>query len=507
MMGAGVLAKVDRSRWIGIAVVAGLWAFSVAAKLPVLGAPAYWDEGLHYWTAKHLGQGFDRMTDLWGNPVGTPEYLVFQRPLFYVLFWLPAQGGFSSFRVAHALAASVLAPLAYAVLRAHGARRPAAVLAGVAVALVPSLAMWGNLGLMDSLMTAWLALLLWARATGRDGLMFVAAVAAVWTKETAFAAVLGLLAFEAARAWMDGRAAFAPLRLDGRVTALAWAAAVAPWPLVWAVMHDLALPGAVNHGSVQPVLDRMFGSLWLVPVLVVGLASRRSRFLCAFALAAGAFLVGLQLAARDVPQWYEVPTTFFALVACAAAGDALWRARPRRGLAWGRAVPAGVALLVTYLLVALPNGDARDALRPLSGDGGNSLAGSWAFETGIRDAELHAAFAAVPLEMRPDVYDIDIAAPAMYVPFADEAGHIYWDSSWIRTLIEIDTAPAAHRIEANGTWTVVDRSDLPFAAAVLDVYADCIRYENPGFVAIEGSACAGRADRLEAAWRERDPRF
>lgn len=473
-------------------------------KWPILEAPPYWDEGLHYWTARHLGTGYGVMSDLWGNPIGTPQYLLFQRPLFYLLFWAPSQAGFEAFRVTHAIAASLLAPLAYAILRAHGASRPAGALTGLAVAVLPSLVTWGNLGLMDSLMAFWVGVMLWARAMRRHALLLAAALAAVWTKETAYAAVVGLLAFEAIAGWIRGSVSFAPLRLDARVSALAWAALLAPWPLVWAVMHDLALPGAENHGSALPVLDRMFATPWLAPVLVLGLLRARSRFFAGFALAAGALLLLLQTAARDVPQWYEVPTAFLALVACGAAADAWWRdGRP----AWTRPAPALLCVLLVYLLVMLPNSDARDRLRPLSGDGGNSLAGSWEFEMEIRDADLHAAIAALPLADAPDLYVVDVAPAAMFGPVTEQARHVYWDSSWARQFIEVDVQLAGRRVEDNATWTLLDRGDLPLVSAIEEVYADCIRHQNAGFTVIQGSACAGRAQRLEDAWRERDPRF
>lgn len=493
-------------RWVGPALALGLWALGFAIKIPVLGSPPYWDEGLHYWTAKHLGDGYDAITDVYGNPVAAPQALVFQRPLFYLAFWLPAQGGFEAFRVTHAVAASLLSPLAYLLLRGHGVRRPFAAAAGVAVAVVPQLAMWGALGLMDSLMTAAIAVMLWARATHRSGVLFAASVAAVWTKETAYAAVVGLLAYDAVRGWIAGRVGLAPLRLDGRTSALAWAALVAPWPLVYAVMQDLAMPGAANHGSALPVLDRMFTTPWLLPILVLGLWPRRSRSLCAFALAAGLFLLALQLASRDVPQWYEVPTAFFALAGAGAAADAWWREAPRR-VRWSTPAPAAVAVLLVYLLVMLPNSPERDRLRPFSGDGGNSLAGSWAFEMDIRDRELHDAIAAIPLHERPDVVDVDVAVPAMFVPIVEQARDVYFDSSFVRTLVDVDLQALAGRIESNATWTILDRSDYPLAKALDETYADCVRFQNAGFTVFEAAGCAGRGERLEDAWRAHDPRF
>lgn len=485
-------------------MLASLWGAAILVKWPVLGTQPYWDEGLHYWTARHLGMRWDAITNVWDLPWGAPEHLLFQRPLFYLAFWLPAQGGFETFRVTHAVAASALAPLAYLVVRAHGARRPTGILAGLAVATLPGLAMWGTVGLMDSLMTAAIAVMLWARATGRHRLLFAASVAAVWTKETAYAAVVGLLILEAWKGHRAGTCTFAPLRLDARVSALAYAAAIAPWPLMWAVAHDLALPGAENHGSIIPVLEHVWLTPWLVPVLLVGLLPARSRFLSAFGLAAGGFLLALQVAARDVPAWYYVASTYFTVLGAASAADAWWRTSSQ---AWARPAPAAVAVLLVGLLVLLPNSPERDALRPLSGDGGNSLVGSWDYELRIRDADMDAAIATIPLDKSTDVLVIDLAPPALYVRLVEPARQVYWDSSEVRTFLELDTGALAARIEDNATWTLVDRSDLPMTLALEETYAECLRYENVGYSVYKGADCAGRGDRLEAAWREHDPRF
>lgn len=493
-----------RRRWIGFGIGLGLWALAVAVKLPVLHSPPYWDEALHYWTARHLGPGPRTMTDLWGNPTGAPEHLVFQRPLFYLLLAAPAQGGFQAFRTAHALLASALAPVMYGLLRAHGVRRPAAILAGIATALVPDLAMWGTLGLMDSLMTVAVAGLLWARAKDRHGSMFVLAVAAVWIKETAYAVVLGLLAVDAIRGWIAGRVRLAPLELDGRTTAMAWAAALAPWPLMWAMAHDLALPGSTNHAAAAPVADHLFGSLWLLPVLLLGLVRRRSRFLAAFTLLGGVFLLALQAAGRDVPLWYMVPTVAFAVAATAATADAWWRPPT-----WPAAMPwpALAAIAVVALLVLLPNSPARDGLRPLAHDGGNDLAGAWRFERDLRDGDLRAVLAGIPWGERPVIFDVDIYPAVFFGPVMERSEHVYFDSSFVRQFVEVDVEPAADRIEDPATWTVVFHSDLPYTQAIVETYGDCVEVDTPTYFLVHGAECAGRASQLEQAWREHDPRF
>lgn len=496
----------DRPRHL-VPILGGLWLIAFAAKWPILGVPAYWDEGLHYWTAKHLGQGYAAITGLWGIPLGAPTALVFQRPAFYLAFALPAQFGFEAFRVAHAFAASVMAPLAYLLLRAHGSPRWAGVVAGLAVATVPPLVLWGNLGLMDSLMTSAVAAILIVRTTPRHLLLSILCVVAVWIKETAYFAVLVLLGIEVVKGLRDRTASLWPIRMGPRLSAISWAAALAPLPLLWAMAHDLPLPGTQNHDLPLALLDRVLLSPWLVAIIASGLAFVRVRPLSIAALTGAAFLLALQLAARDVPQWYEVPTTFLAIVAAVASAHAvakfLWKSRWRVA-GWA---PGAATLAILMAAVLVPAGSGRELLHPISGDGGDSLPGIWNFEQNIRDRDLHSTIAAIPLATHPDVFALDLAPPALYVPIVEQAQKAWWDSTSIRAYLPLDVPSVAHRMEANHTWTLIEANGKPLTIAIQQTYADCRTHASARYELFEAGPCAGRAAQLEAAWRAADPNF
>jgi hypothetical protein len=342
-----------------------------------------------------------------------------------------------------------------------------------------------------------------ARATDRPLLLGAAAVATVWTKETAYGAVLLFLLIDLVAGLRDGSVSLWPLRMGKRLTALSWAAVLAPLPLVYAMAHDLALPGAPNHGSAVPLLDMVLLTPWLLPFIAIGLRVPRIRPLAITSLVSAGFLVALQLAARDVPQWYEVPTTFFAVVAAIAGAHAAWQARwPWSTLRWA---PMMVVAALLVVAVVVPAGAGREILRPLTHDAGDSLSGTWNYELNIRDRDLRDVRAQIPLAQHPDVLAIDLASPGLFVPIVEEAHHVYADSSFIRTLVPFEVEGLAERIEANGTWTLLDVTDLPMNQAIVQVYADCLVYQNPTYDLYVGAPCAGRAARLEAAWRAIDP--
>ncbi len=492
-------------RWLGPALAAALWLLAIALRWPILDAPPYGDEGLHWWTARHLGHRLDVVEDLWGHDLGGAPHLVLQRPLFYVALALPAQAGFQAFRAAASLGAALLAPAGYAALRAHGIRRPAAVAAGIGLAAVPPLVSWGNFALMDGWMAAFLLGVLWARGARRPAAAFAFAVAAAWTKETALLFLAALLAADVAVALRRRTGSLWPLRLDAQASALAFSLLVGVVPVAAFVASDFARIGAVGAHGTAAVADQVLLSPWLALPLAAGLARPRSRTLCACAFGAAAVLLALHGLGRSVEGWYMMPTAAFALVGSAAAADAWLRDPPRwRPLAFG---PAAVAVAVVAVLALAPAGLARDAASPLSGEGGQSLAATWRFESEVRDRDYLRAQAAIPAAAgdgsAPDVFAIDVYPPRLIVPFAHRAGDLLMDWTPLHDEFAFGADQVGARIEANGTWTLVEVHDTVLNAAIRDVYGDCRVLADGGYEVLEGWRCRGRADELVAAWQAR----
>lgn len=486
----------------------GLLAVAMALRWPTLEAPPYGDEGLHYWTARYLSGHWDAITDIHGGAAGGPRFLVLQRPLFYLLFFLPSQAGFDGFRLAAVVAGSALAPAAFAAVRAHGAGRVAAVGAGLACASVPQLVMWSHLGLMDALMTVFLLGALAARALHRPGWTLALGVAASWTKETAVFGLGLVLAFDLARALRRREATLLPLRLPPGVTALLGAVLLGALPVIAFAFTPRAAVGAMGDLAFTGFADRILATPYLLVVLLAGVVPPASRFLCCAALAGAALLAALTLTGRDVAAWYDVPVLALALCGAAVAADAWCRwgrdARPWRRLAG--AGPAVAAVALVALVVLLP-GAARAGLRPLTGDGGHDLLALWEYETEVRDADLQAATAPIPDDGSATVLVLDMYPGRLYVPLVETARTVHLDWSFARSLYPFDPAPLASVIEGEATWTLVEHNAHAMNEAVREVYADCVAGQAGGYTVLHGAACAGRAQALEDAWRARDPTF
>lgn len=486
--------------WLPLALGAGLWLVAFLAALPITTSPVYWDESVHYATARHGSPVDPRFHDLWGNPINSPASLFWQRPAWYALMHFPAQGDLHTFRLVHAALAAGLAPIAYALVRSFGFRRPTGVATGLAVALVPPLPTWTALGFMDPMMAEALGLAVLASRRSRWPTAAACAVLAVWCKETAVLFVAPWTLAILAQGWWRGDVAWSPLRLGRRETAMLYALLVAPLPILYGMVGDVPLPGGVAYHPTQEIADAVFGTPWLLVPLVLGLAWRRSRLPAFLGLATGGALLALQALGRSTESWYMVPSLLFAFVgaaaSCEAALAAAWASR--RGLRRAGSVALVAGTLVAALcLVALPVAKGREALYPFSERGAPSLPEAIHDETHVRDQDLEAAFRQLPRDGSTLVM-IEPHWPPEYVRLAD-AGPVIMDLAFVRAVIPFDVEALAHAIEGNGTWTMVYDGPHPMQKAVPDVYADCVVGRHGGITLIVAAPCAGRAQRLAAS--------
>lgn len=482
-----------------LAILAGLWLVAFLAALPLTKAPVYWDESVHYQTARHGSPVDERFTDIWGNSLNSPASLFWQRPAWYAAFWLPAQGDLETFRVAHAAVAAGLAPVAFVVLRSFGFHRATGAAAGLAVAVLPPMPTWAAYGFMDPMMATALAVAVVQRRRGRWLSSGAWAVVAVWMKEAAFVLVAAYTAIEVMRGWIRGTATLWPVALARREASAVYAMLIAPLPLVYGMVQDVPLPGGVAYHPTAQVVDAVWGSSWLLLPLLLGLLWPRSRPLAVLGLASGAFFIGLQLAGRSTESWYLAPSILFGLVGCAAALECLVAAAWRHGVA-ARALAVTVAVAAVAVVGAvttLEAGPRREALFPLSGVGPMGLVDTYHFETAVRDRDHVAALAAFPVD-GAEVLLIEPGWPPPYVALAD-AGHVYLDLAFFRAVMGFDVQALGERIEGNATWTLVYGDVHPMTRAVVEVYADCIEGRFGGITLIQGAPCAGRWAELEAA--------
>lgn len=483
-----------------IGLAAAVYAAALWSRLRLSEAPPYGDEGLHFHVAKHLLALPANFHDVYGNNWWHANYLVFQRPAFYVLFHGPALASFGAFRAVHAVFAAALPVLAFFLLRSHGHTHLAALGAGLALALHPFFVTWGSLVLMDSLMACWFLAALLARRSQRWILSAALFLVAIWTKETAAFGVAALLAATWFRKFIRGEAPLWPLQLDRAQSGLLVALAAGLLPITVAMSRGLRAPGGLAHGSVAHVTELLTLSAWLLIPVLIGLALPASRVLCAWALYFVFFFLGLHaVAGRAVEAWYAVLPAALCVIAAASAIDAGWRsAGSSRHWLPAMGAIAFVALIMVAALV--PASAAKQSLvHPLSGDPADSLAESRRYEVALRDQDLErtARFVRSTDPVRLLLFDVQYGFA--YYPFIDQHEDVLGGSSGLFQYWPQPLEPLSGAIESSGTLTVIEVQATPLNEALRSVYLDCLVFGDGRYVVYQGWLCTGRTDLLRSA--------
>lgn len=486
-----------RAVWLDWTIAAVLYALALVPRLAMRTAPPYGDEGLHFTVAKYWTQAPPNFHDVYGQNWWHAGYDFFQRPAFYVLFHPAALHSFHAFRLQHILLASLLPAVAWGLLRSHRIGRLAATGAGIALALGPPFVTWGSLVLMDTLMAILFLGGLWAHQAGRSWLAGALFLLSIWTKETAVFGVVALLAWTW---WEQARRRHVPLwplQLDPPQSILLVTSVLGVLPIIIAMSMGLRTPGGA--AAVMPVktLELVFGSSWLLPVLVLGIVLRASRTLAAWALGACLFFVALNLSGRAVEAWYAMPTAALAVCGTAATASAAWRLRPR-GAAGPFALGIGVVLL-TGTAVALPESNLKERMvHPLSADPAPSLADSIHYETAIRAHDLAhvASYVADRAPARLLLYDVFYGFA--YVPFVADHRVVLGASSQLRDIWPQPYGPLVKAIEDNSTLSVFEALPTPLNEALRAVYSSCMVLQDGPYQVYEGWRCPGRLSELEA---------
>jgi hypothetical protein len=471
------------------AVPALLFAAAAALRLWLAGSPLYGDEAAHYYIARHLGAPPANIyhADL------LPSQLFAARPAFFLLLAPGAQLGFTGFRVEHALLSSLLPVLAWALLRQLGARPMAAGAAGAVLALHPWMAVWGSRVFPDSLMACFVLAGLLAHAKGRPLVAGLLLAAAVWTKETGVVALAAVGAWSLWKAVRSRAAGLWPLRLDRACTAYLAAGLLAAAPLLFSLtVLGARMPGWATTPMAWADLDHALLSAWLLPPLLLGLLWPRTRTWSALGLAFPAFYLlysaGL---GRGVSIWYFVASSALAAVAAFLALDeGARRARQAAPATAWRWAPAGTALLLLAPL-ALAGGAAAHVAAPAAG----VPVASYRDLAPMANARDPVREAARFVQGAQNVFVADAGWFYVLYPFSEATAHL----GYAYTEFHDDLASWTKAIEQEADWTVVEVHDLPFNAAIRDVYHDCVRHADEAYVVIEGRACAGRDAQLRAA--------
>lgn len=455
-------------------------------RLMLLDGPIYGDEAVQYAMSRHWG----------ADPVNVePVYdlngpLWWQRVMFPVVLSPGAALGIAAFRVEHALLASLLPVLAAGLLRQAGVRPLLAAGTGVAVAIHPTFVLWGARVFPDTLMACFVLAGLWAHVARRPILAALLLLAAVWTKEMAGLALLGLLVWTAMRGRRAGTVRLWPVELDRPATALAGACLLAPWPLVYAV---LGLDGRMPGWSRMPLewshVSGVLASEWLIVPIVAGLFWPRSRPWSILSLAYALFYVMYGLTGRGVEAWYFVLPAALALLASAVALDTAARHSKFSVRSAGQ-VGAAFGLTVILVLAAVPHTvAAKQAATPLA----PTFTSLPQLDDLLQGDHLMQTVSSIEGDQWGLVLIIDVGWFNVHYPFAERADMVQWHYTDADRPIEQWAAD----VEGAGA-TVVLKFEGPLNRAIRATYTDCVQFENGSYVVIDGSNCPGRAARLQA---------
>lgn len=333
----------ERWPWGATAALGLLFALGLALRWPAMGGDFFGDEAWYLYLAR-----------TWGTEPGAqaemPWFHLANRPAYFAVFHLSSYAGLAGFRLMGCVVGALVPVLAYAAARALGARRMLAALAPALLVGDGVLLEFSSHPFPDMLATACALGAFIAAARGRGGWMAAAALGAVLSKESFF---LVPVVAAAIRAQAAGRRVW---QLD-RAAALTVAAALA---YVTAVMLAGRIAGMRMQGwSADSGLPNW---IWGTPPLllcVVGwLAVRRQWLPVVVWLALPAFYVGwILVLGRGWELWYATGPKTFAIVACAAGLEAMWR----DALAGGRWRQAGAAVVAGLAVVAMADTWAEQA--------------------------------------------------------------------------------------------------------------------------------------------------
>lgn len=499
--------------WIPLALT---YALAVVVRLSMWRSAPYGDEGMFFSVARRFWGPPERFDDIYNDPIHPYDpFLFFHRPFFHVLLSLPAHVSFDSYRLAHLLITSLLPVLCILILREARVRPLLAYPVATVIALHQAFVFWGVIAWPDSLMTTALAAAVWTGQRGWNVASAAAALAAVWTKETAYAALLFLLVWSLSEGYRAGKARFYPLRLERPQTAYLGAAIVAPVPIAVAMALGLGFPGGPTRDLYAVrLLDQFFLMPWLVLLVLLGLRWPRTRRLAALGLLYPlVFFVLHVMLHRGIELWYLVVPNFFALVAATAVLDEWWTRTRKRQDVLERHAPKAAAVLVAALFVVylvVPHDAAPQikafAVRPLTMQTQDSLTEALDYQD-HRDPDIGQVVALLDQRRPAAVFAPDVYFPMSYYPLAFHTGLVLsWSTGVTRTLRQ-DLDPWISALEQRTNLTVLQKLREPLNEAIREVYAPCLLLDTERYAVFDGPQCAGSGPLLREEYERRVREF
>lgn len=483
-----------RSRRVGLAVAGGLFALAFAVRMALLKAVPYGDETAHYTMARTLG--FLDSSVYWIDAASTFRLypLVVARPVFALAHWPGAAFGFEGFRVLGIAYAALLPLLVYVLARQLRVRVPAAVLAGLVVALHPAFVVWGSRVFPDTLMADLVLGGLIAYVAGRTRLSAVLMLLACLAKETALPAAAGL----AAHAVLVGLrpSPGGPSRWR-RLQPAAWhvgATVLGTSGVVVSYLIVPRLPGWTSGGTVAQTLDALTLWPWLAIVPLLALWNRRLwPPAAALASTIAFYLAFVVLRDGNINGWYVLLPAALAVLLATAGFDQGMQSR-----AWPRmaAVTLGVAFVFAAVVAVVGSENGGPLLHPATDRGEAGLVASIGF---VRSENpwLAEAIRFQQEESPARVLDLDLGWFWLSYPFrgADQTAFSFTVQYETGMVPSDDLVERAER--ADLTW--LQDWNSTFHQAFKETYAECEVFAAGILTAYRIQDCPGRIEDLRQA--------
>ncbi|HEX9816844.1 MAG TPA: hypothetical protein VGB18_07680 [Candidatus Thermoplasmatota archaeon] len=483
----------------------GLYTLALALRWYLIPSGIYGDEAWHYHVSRTWGAPVENVHILDLDDVTDGRALFLWRLGFFIPLTPGALISFDAFRALFSAYAALLSPLVFVILRELFVRRYLAAPAGLAVAISPYFVTWGERVFPDALLGTFLLAALWCWLRGSTVGAAGFSVLAMWCKEVAIVFVATLVLLQIASDHPAGTPRAWPPRISKRTLALLAICPIGLLPLLFALQGGVAFPGWSN-GTLQAAhVDLLFGSAWLVPLILIGLCWRRTRFLAVLALAHPAFyILHNVIRGRQIEVWYHVVPQLLALLAAVQTLDeaAVRSFANHRGRIASRTAVAAVAVLLLVGPLVPSEWEAKRAFAPASLVASPSLTETIDFEQG-RDRSLHEALASVEGADWEAVFVVDVGWYFHWYPFGHEAklvrkAYTDWEPEDGSQLPRwVNTAENLTRV------TFLYKLDLPLNLALRDTYTDCVHHENVDYVVLRPSACPGRVELLATNYHAR----
>jgi hypothetical protein len=484
-----------RDRWMLVLLASAIVAF--AARWPLVHVPIYGDEAGMFYFSRHLHQDAQNVHEFDSGQALQTAMFFWHRPLFRLLFAPGAWISFHAYRVEFIAFSALLAPLTLMLLQTLAVRRWLILVGGTAAAAYPLFVHWSSIAFPDTPMLVAFVGALLAHERRRTSLAAALFVASLWFKETAIVGLGAFLVLHMVSLVRSGARRWRASLRDPILAKYGAASILGLLPLAVYMVLGGHRPGWSSGINGRELPGALLPSLWVLPLIVVGLRWARTRFYAIVALAYMCFYLALTWVLHTwVQDWYQVQPVFLGLVAALLVLDEILRRVAETGAR--RTFASAVVILVIAIQIFVPASWPlkQAATNPWGHPAQPSLAETYRrdhYFDAVADLEAHLG----GTDHRA-VFTIDL--PLFYVlyPLAENSADVRWSYTDHNFTRRTEIARYTNLMDGTANVTVLQTSktDHPLNIALRTAYSDCVDYRNSDFVLMHGQRCPGRLQRV-----------